>query len=383
MNIALLFDAGAYEHAGNYWWAIRDLVFSTGIIQSNDRHMRLSIGDVIVGFHHGENPKNIYKAAFLNSEWRLLHDERLQTAFMHSVIFGMVFENMPCTLAEEVHSAISGNPAYLGAASVHHEFGPHLALYRNRLPEKYRLKGTSCRAFFSMGEEDGKDEYDLEEMRRLGYIDVGWEDRGAHGTIFDDFDTPKHFERIAIFRKAISSHLLGGEDAAYELVMVLEDLNPKLFVALGAAIVRLLDAETEEEVAQAALSGRRYMEQLADVLFPPIDVKRNGRLLGKAAYKNRLWAFVEDNIGNDISQLDKLGSAIDSLVDELNGGLHGDKPRARILKAFANAAQLTAELLALNPEAVRKPYYAFQGRILEFFRENVGRREGSIETDKG
>lgn len=343
--------------------------------------MRLSIGDVIVGFHRGDDPPAIYQAAFLHSEWRQLHEQRLQKAFLHAVIFGMVFENMPRTLGEELHVALSSDPGYLGAVAVNFEYAPHLVLYRNRLPSKYRLKGTSCRAFFSMGEEDGKDEYDLEEMQRLGYIDVGWEDRGAHGTIFDDFDTPRHFERVAAFRKVISPLLPGGEDAAYELVMVLEDLNPKLFNALGAAIERLLAAETEEDVAQAALSGRRYMEQLADVLFPPMDEKRGGRSVGKAAYRNRLWAFVEDNIDGNVGLRDRLGREIDRLVEELNGGLHSDKPQQRILKAFTDAAQLTAELLALNPEAVRKPYYAFHSRIVEFFRESVGRNAGPAEPE--
>jgi hypothetical protein len=383
LNIALLFDAFAYKDAGNYWWATRDLVFSTRIIQASGRHMRLSIGDVIVGFHRGDDPARIYEAAFLRSEWKLLHEERLQTAFSRSVIFGMLFENMPRAVAEELHKALSPDTGYLGAVAVSFDYGPHLSLYRNCLPSKYRLKGTSCRAFFSMGQEDGKDEYDLEEMRRLGYVDVDWEDRGAHGTIFDDFDTPRHFERIAAFRKAISPLLPGGEDAAYELVMVLEDLNPKLFNALGAAMERLLAAETEEEIAQAALSGRRYMEQLADVLFPPTDVERGGRSVGKAAYRNRLWAFVEDNVAGDVGRRDVLGREIDRLVEELNGGLHSDKPHQRILKAFADAAQLTAELLALNPELVRKPYYAFRSRIVEFFRTSGDRHAGSADTDLG
>lgn len=380
MNIALLFDAFAYKDAGNYWWAIRDLVFSTGIIQASGRHMRLSIGDVIVGFHRGDDRARIYEAAFLRSEWKLLHEERLNTSFLRSVIFGMLFENMPRAVAEKLHDALSANTGYLGAVAVSFDYAPHLALYRNCLPLMYRLNGTSCRAFFTMGETDGKDEYDLQEMQRLGYVDVGWEDRGAHRTIFDDFDTPRHFERIAAFRKAISPLLRGGEDAAYELVMLLEDLNPKLFDALGAAMERLLAAENQEEIAQAALSGRRYMEQLADVLFPATNGERNGKSLGKAAYKNRLWAFVEDNVAGDVVRRDVLGKEIDRLVEELNGGLHGDKPSGRILNAFVDAAHLTAELLALNPDLVRKPYYAFQSRIREFFREIQDRRAASANS---
>lgn len=222
-------------------------------------------------------------------------------------------------------------------------------------------------------------------MSRLGYTDVGWEDRGAHRTIFDDFDTPQHFGRVAAFRNAITPLLEGGEDAAFELAMVLGDLNPKLFNALGAAVARLMEAETEEEVAQAALSGRRYMEQLADVLFPPQRAKRNGRSVGKEAYRNRLWAFVEDNCPTDPPRRDSFGKEIDRLALELNGGLHGEKPQERTLTAFADVAELTANLLALNPEETRKPYYAFNGRIVEFLKESIADRHrpecGSSPSD--
>ncbi len=120
---------------------------------------------------------SFYHALFLHNDWRHLHDERLQRTFMRWVVFATVFENMPRDLAEKPACSSGSEPVYLGAVEVKFEFGPHLARYR--VPEKYRLSGTYCRAFVSMGEEDGQDEYDLEEMRRLGYMAVGWEDRGA------------------------------------------------------------------------------------------------------------------------------------------------------------------------------------------------------------
>lgn len=369
MIIAILFDARAYESTGNYWWATRKLLFSTGIIQSSNRHMRLSIGDVFVGIHQGYDPEKMYQAAFGESGWKLLHEGRLQHAFYKSVIFGMVFENMPSTLAEELHAVMSPNPGYLGSIAVNFEYGPHLALYRNQLPVQYRLKGSTCRIFLSMGDQEGKDEWEAEALRNLGFLDVDWEDRGAHNTILDDFDTQEHFRRVAIFRTTVASFLENGEDDAYELVLVLEDLNPKLFNALGAATERISTAVTEEDVAQAALSGRRFLEQLADVLFPPSKIKRNGRSVDKKDYKNRLWAFIEDNVGPDPNLRDVLGKKTDWLIEELNGGVHSDRSKQQILEVFADLAQFTARLLALNPEASRKPYYAFMDQIKNFLKD--------------
>lgn len=384
MNIALLFNAFSYPQKGNYWEAIRDLVFSTNIIQSTNRHMRLSVGDVHVGFRRGDDPEVIFHNVFLESKWRLVHESRLDAAFERAVIFAMLFENMPIEVAKKIHHAISFDPGYLGVMAVSFEYPPHLARYRNSLPTMYRLKGSSCRAFFSMSQEDGKDVFDLEEMKRLGYNDVDWEDRGAHGTILDDFDTPNHFRRIALFRDSIAPWLDGGEDAAYELVMVLEDLSPKLFDALGAAVERLVAAETEEEVAQAALSGRRYIEQLADVLFPAQEsnVKKGGRSLGKTAYKNRIWAFIEHHSAGDLIKITTMGKEVDRLVEEMNGGLHSNFPRERVLKAFADVAKITEHLLALNPGEARKPYYAFSPRIREFLKEAFGSQLESDEENK-
>jgi len=334
--------------------------------------MRLSIGDVHTGDTTGVDPQKKFEALFLSSEWSRLVEDRLRRAFYHSVVFAMVFESMPIALASEIHENLATEVGYLGAVEVHYEFGPHLAMYR--VPEKYRIAARSCRGFITMGEEDGKDEYDLEEMRRLGYADVAWEDRGAHQTIFDDFDNAAHFARVSIFRREISKFLKDGEDGASELVLLLSDLSPKLFDSLGAAFERIAAAETEEEVAQAAVSGRRYLEQLAGVFFPATNELRGQRRLGAPEYRNRLWAFIEDNSGNDYSKLKTLGDEVDRLDKEFNGGVHGDRPKERILEALVDSGHLTLDLISLNPETARKPYFAFQDNIVGFLREALSDR---------
>jgi hypothetical protein len=370
----MLFDWKAYPSSGNYWNAIRNAVFSTGILQRSGRHMKLAVGDVLTGLRAGQDPKALFDAVFNNSKWHLADEDRLIDGF--PTIFGMVFENMPRTLAAELHQALRPHQGYLGVFSVHLEFGPHLALYRLRLPPKYRLEGTKLRAFFSMSNQDGRDPDDLEEMRRLGHDNVSFEDTGASRTVFDDYDTPSHFKRVAVFRDLLSRELAGGEDDAYQLTMLLEDLSPRLFNALGAAAERLAEAENEEEVAQAALSGRRYMEQLADALFPPTDVKRGNRALTRDKYKNRLWAFVEDQIPNDRSQVRAIGEEIDRVVEELNAGLHADRPKERVASSINDAAMLTANLFALAPDPPRNGYLAYTDNLRSFVRDLASLHDG-------
>jgi len=367
MIIALLFNWRAYPEALNYWHEIRDAVFSTNIIQRSGRHMKLSIGDVLVGIERGQDPRALFMAAFGKSEWARVHEERLVDGF--PTIFGMVFENMPRHVAAELHEALFSYSGYLGAISVHFEFPPHLALYRSSLPPQYRLEGTKLRSFYSMGSQDGCDPSDLEDMRGLGYTDAEFEDTGASRTILDDFDTPRHFERVAAFREILIASLPGGEDDAFQLTMMLEDLSPKLFNALGAAAERLANAENEEEVAQVAISGRRYMEQLADALFPPTDTPRGKRKLDKASNRNRLWAFAEDHTQNDPARFATIGKEIDRVVDELNAGLHADQPKERVAAAISDAAVLTATLFALNTEAIRNGYLAYTDSLRAFARD--------------
>ncbi len=368
MRIALIFDANSYDDSYNYWWAIREIVLSTKIIQESGRHMTLSVGDVHTGFYRNDDPQVIYNALFGQQYWKKLHEAPLQRAFMRSVLFAMVFENMPTSVAEALHVSLSLHNGYLGALEIDFTFGPHLSKFR--LPEMYRLQGNNCSIFVSMGDEDGKDEFDLAEVKRLGYDEVDWEDRGAHRTIFDDFDTLGHFARVKIFENSVAPFLNGGEDDASDLVLALSDLNPKLFDALGSAISRLKDAQTDEELAQAALSGRRYLEQFADAIFPPRKEKRKGRNVGNVEYKNRIWAFIDENLSSDVDTLSAPGNQVNTLVDEFNSGLHGNCTKIQMLKSFVNLSVVSAEILSLNPLALRKPYYAFNKRIIDFIKES-------------
>ena len=371
MNVALLFNSDAPKYGCTYGQPIRRAVFGSGIIQASGRHMKVSVGDVLIysksrsWAHYDELTERTYFAG----TWTLFLEDRLTATFRKATVYALTFQNMTKEIASELHAALISDDSYLGLMEVDYTYGPHLALFRNSMIPRYRVQGTICRIFFSMGEDDEKDHFEIGAMKQEGFIDVAWEDRGAHGTIFDDFDSLEHFKRVAAFRNTVAPFLKGGPDEASELVMILEDLNPQLFNALGAAVGALERAQHEEDIAQASLSGRRYLEKLADVLFPPRDADYNGRKVGREQYRNRMWAFIADNTANDAAQLEALGVEVDRLVEEFNAGLHGDQDKVRILRALSDAGSLTAALLALNPTESRKPYFAHRKRIIEFFKE--------------
>jgi hypothetical protein len=372
MNIALIFNCDAPEYCYGGGLAIEKKVLQTGIMQRSERHMKISAGNVLIRSQSKTwvDYDDLCERVFFFSSWARLHEARLRATFRKARLYAVVVENMTSGIAEDLHKALTSDESYLGLQSVDYSYGPHLALYRNSILPLYRIQGGSCWVFFTMA-EDSKNKDDFDAMRKVGFDSVQWEDLGAHGSVFDDYDTLEHFQQVANFRAAVTPYLVDGEDNAYELVMMLEDLNPTLFNALGAAVDALGRARNEEHVAQAALSGRRYMEQLADVLFPAQQVEYKGRRVGKTQYKNRIWAFIADNAAADHKRLDALGRETDRLVEEFNACLHEEQPRDRLLRAFAGGAKLTAALLALNPEKTREPYFAYRKRAIEFMRDVV------------
>lgn len=226
-----------------------------------------------------------------------------------------------------------------------------------------------------MGNEDEKDEYEVAELLKVGFASVDWEDRGAHGTIFDDFDTSEHFVQLRQVQEVLSSVLPGKDDEASELVMMLEDLSPKLFNALGSAVRALAEARTEEDYAHVGISGRRYIEQLADALFPPSADPFNGRDVSATKFKNRIWAFVDKSLppgsATRVHDLRSLGHEVDRLIESVNALLHGVPDGNSARKVFADLARLTVALLQLDPAAVRQPYRAFEQKMVAFLKEHV------------
>ncbi len=371
MNIAFLFNSDDPKYNGYYGPPILKAVFGTKVVQKSGRHMKVSVGDVLT---YGKPPELIPRTYFAHT-WSNLIEDRLRATFNVATVYALTFENMTDEIAIKLHKKLEPDAAYLGFLQVDYAYGPHLVLFRNYMILRYRVQGQACRIFYSMGEEDEKDDYEVRSLKKLGFKEVDWEDKGAHKTIFDDYDTLEHFEQVEAFKNAVSPFLRGGEDDASELAMVLEDLSPQLFNSLGSAVVALERARHEEDVPQAAISGRRYLEKLADALFKPRDELHNGRKVGKEQYRNRIWAYVSDNV-TDIERVKQIGAEIDKLVEEFNAGLHGDRDKERMLVALSEAASMTAVLLAINPSKARKPYYAFEKRIFDFMKDSLGRHSG-------
>ncbi|MFJ5537364.1 hypothetical protein [Vreelandella titanicae] len=376
MHVAFLFDSDDPKYNGFYGNPIRDEILGTNVLQESGRQMKVYIGDVLT--YSKARDKHHYfelsEAIYFSHQFQNLNAERIRATYLQRTIFVWVIENITISIASQLHDALQDNSAYLGMHGVELAFPIHLVFYRNYIGSQYRIIGQSAHVFYTMNEEDGKDCSEIDALRELGFRDVDWEDNGARQTIFDDFDTPEHFKQIYEFKKAVVPYLKDGEDEASELAMLLEDLNPKLFDTLGAA-VRVADrAVNEEDYAHVGLSGRRFFEKMADVLFPARTESFKGRKVGHAEYKNRLIAFIDES-ASDHETLTKLGKETDRLIESMNSALHGEPEPQKIMKDFADIAKLSVHLLSLNPERSRNPYYGYNKNLKSFLLDVLGSRE--------
>lgn len=377
MIIAILFNSDDPRFDGYYGPPIRDFVFGTGVLQEAGRPLKIFHGDVLI-YSNASNAadyRRLAEATYFTGTWSTIQADKLRTTYLQQTIWSWVIQNATKSLANDLDAALRKDAAYLGLLEVDFSILHHFVFFRNSMPAYCRVEGSRCTLFYSMGNEDAKDEYLAKELQNVGFTSVNWEDTGAHQTIFDGYDTPEHFVQMKDVERALASALPQGDDEASELVMMLEDLNPKLFNTLGAAVRALRAAKTEEDYAHVGISGRRYVEQLADALFPPSVSAFNGRDVSAPKFKNRLWAFIDKSIPpsspTKSADLKSIGREVDRLIDAVNALLHGDPDRAAALQAFADLARLTVALLQLDPAAARQPYRAFEQTMLDFWKQHL------------
>lgn len=140
------------------------------------------------------------------------------------------------------------------------------------------------------------------------------------------------------------------------------DLEPTLAEKLMLAF-KAVTSNSQEELSQALTTCRRFIESLADALYPATDEKINGRILGKQNYINRLWAFMDKAIESESNKemakahIDYLGSWLQRIHKVSNKGVHTDLDRLEAIKAVLHTYLMVGDILSylnLNTETPKK-----------------------------
>jgi hypothetical protein len=383
MNVAFLFRSDHPSLGSCYSLRVMEHILGTGVLQQANRCMRLSEGDILTYSAAAESKTptlpaliKLCRSVYQPSKFDKLLGNRLDATHGKATVFCWIFQNISIDIAVALDAKLIPDPAYLGAMDVDFSNPLHLRFFRNSLPEVYRFQGRRCSIFYSMGENEDPNIVIGEIFERQGFV-IQYEDAGARRTILDNYDTLEHFRRVEDLRRIFAALVLVSDDQMSNLVLMLEELHPKLFDALASAARTLERAETEEDLAQVALSARRLIEGVAGYLFPPRDGEWNGRKIGPKQYRNRLWAYIEQTIAvaglTDSTLLPNLGREADRLVELFNSGLHARPTREKIQAAFRDLVLWLSQVIELSPECARRGYLAYEDQFLEFFRDVTGK----------
>lgn len=275
-----------------------------------------------------------------------------------------------------VHDALRTADRYVGALGLHFDDPKQWAVYASGLPVTYRLVGTELRMCWRSFDGDDAELFvknRCEHWRRTGiFASVALEDVGVRQTVFDVFETPEH-AAIETRTEDMLGELLEG--VACEVALRASDLDPRLVEGLHAALQSLASARTSEELAQASIACRRFLERLADRVFPPTAETRNGRKLGAAEWKNRLWAFAEDTLGTAGAEeigvrLGDIGSRIDWVVEEANAGVHRPEvDEIAITRLVIGMTSLVYDLCLLSPPPHDLPGAGYEKEAMTLIRQ--------------
>ncbi len=385
MNIAFLFNASAPEFKGYYGIPILDHVLKTGVLQNSNRNMRLSLGDVLVLFDVRPGMKNytqIREAVFSSKEWSSVMEDRIRETEGKIRVYCLLFENMTIEIAENLHKKIKDYPVYLGALAVDYSDPFQFSFYKQTMPEKCRINGKTCGVFYSLAKYDdsAKDgiDWNLVTLFKENGFDSDIEDTGARGTIFDKYNTPsdfsfKHFKRIGEFKKVFSKFCGLSNDDISNVTLVIEELHPDLIESLVSAAKVSNKAETVEDFAQAALSGRRFLEKFADYLYPPKKELIDGHDVGKDKHKNRLYAYSKEaltsNANSKEAQLKNIDEEIKKLFELVNSGLHSITTKDKIEALYKDILFFVIKLAEINPNMIRNSYSAYEEEMNNFFKD--------------
>lgn len=272
----------------------------------------------------------------------------------------------------------SHEASYLGALQVKPSNPVHWTMFDQSLIRKYRVHGPTLRVLHTamdVAVEDARDPYQLDRWVETGLFEtVAWENDGVRGSVFDQFDTWEEAQAADELRD-LAADLVGV--SATRVVSLLLDRHPEAHRNLRTGLRSLQTAHSPEEAAQVMTSFRRFIESLANALYPPRETAKGERKLGPEQFKNRLIAFVDERLDGD--EANELTSTLQLTIDRLerllklvNKGVHADVRTLDAHHVGISLLLLTYELLTLSPPPDGADLEPYRDGILDIARRAAG-----------
>ena len=387
MRVAFHFDSGSF--GGFYGPPITRLLFERLMecVPSERRDVFIRRGDMPI-WDLGPSVKDVSALAsriFGNSReiWSTLAEDALADALRSVSIWILAVEGLSPAEAVCVDSRLRQSNGYLGAIEVYLANAAHWVIYDRKLVAAYRLYANELR-ILEISEQldpEARDESRIKQWSDAGLFDrVVWEDLGLRDTVLDDLSDFDRAKRVALIEDRLGSSL---GPAISILLMRIAGLNPKLSDSLHAAVEALDRAGSEEQLAQASLSCRRFVGQLADALYPARETPVKGRKVGPLEYRNRLWAYIEEHAENERSRIQgtyqELGDRLDALDQRAQKHVHGlDIDRADVLRLILTMIVWSYDVLTLTPPPTAARMAPHRDSVRRFADEIVARSNRGI-----
>ncbi|MFB9992036.1 hypothetical protein ACFFLM_08695 [Deinococcus oregonensis] len=295
-----------------------------------------------------------------------LRGEEFAECLIQRLVFCVVVEGTDEGEATRIHENLQFSSSYLGYHPVSYSFEIQLQFYRNLLSRKLRIHNNKLEIFYTGGDVENIDPMWIEKLG--GHFQItSNQDDGFHGTFLDEFDTVEHFSRVEACKKGLTR--LFGSKKANNSILLIEDINPKLSDNVFSAIRAIENLETTEDAAQASLSVRRFVEALADTLFPARETAEGERRLDQAAYRNRIWQYIANAYQHNPAQIEKLGKELDRVDKIANKGIHHHISREGVQQVVDDILSLTSAITDSSLADLRRSGYPFRKSIQTFVKE--------------
>lgn len=231
--------------------------------------------------------------------------------------------------------------------------------------KELKEKGYNPKVHFSAEEVNIKGDRDGGGYANIGYIEERYSDlvrlkKGNDGTFYKSNLTNhiSFIKRVAHEKAGFLHTKTSYTDSAQTVFDILKgevddrllDLNPELAEQLMLAF-KSVSTDSSEEWSQALTTCRRFIEGLADELYPPTEEEINGRKLGKTQYINRLWGFMDKSIesksNKDLAKahVDILGIYLQRIHKLSNKGVHAGLEREEAIKTVFHTYLMVADIL--------------------------------------
>jgi hypothetical protein len=360
VKVAFHFNA-SHPAFGSYYGPKVEALLFTKLMDRRTLHLssKVYVGDLpwFVLTQNGDEIMQTAVAWFSHARnvWHRFTDRIQLIAQRESYV--VCFESMGKVLAESLHGQLSSEDGYLGAVEVDDTNRLHWDSYSDALRLQYRVTDEKVAVFYDevLGDvpDAGERGEETKRLSALGFGAVGFEPCTGRHSFFDKYHNYKHARRVAEWKNKYAD-LLGF--MVDDVICRLGDTTPELANKLWAALSTFEGAETDEQYAQVSVTCRRVIDYVADALFPPTSEIRNGKKLGPGNYRNRLLAYVGEQVASSTSleviasSMELFAKHVEALENLTHKGVHSDVQREGARRCLLRTVLLLDDIISLRRE---------------------------------